>query len=78
MSMSRLPGKSGLSLVLVGLQGMLFFWISDPRWGWGSRWIHPDNPIDAVNQQFPGTVAGFVGCLAIFLIGWYLLSRKTV
>jgi len=75
---SCLPRKSGLSLVLIGLQGILFFWISDPRIGWGSRWIHPDNMIDAINNHFTGTIAGLAGCAVMVVIGCYLLSRKTV
>lgn len=68
--------RSGYSLVSVGVLGIVFFWITDPRYGLGLHWSRGENPIYLANQHFPGTVVGLAGSLLVFLIGLYLLSRK--
>ena len=71
--------RSGFSLVLVGLAGVLFFWITDARYGLALKWkSFGDNPIDLANQQFPGTVVGLAGSVLVLVIGIYLLARRTV
>jgi hypothetical protein len=70
--------KSGSSLILVGLLGILFFWLTDPRYGLALHWNHGENPVDLANQQFPGTVVGIAASILIVLIGAYLWSRRTV
>jgi hypothetical protein len=74
--MPRFNRRSGYSLVLVGVLGLVFFWITDPRYGLALRWSRSENAIDLANQHFPGTVVGLAGSLLVFLIGLYLLSRK--
>jgi hypothetical protein len=76
--MARINRRSGYSLVLVGILGVAFFWISDPRWGLALRWNRGENPIDLANQHFPGTVVGLAGSMLILLIGIYLISRRAV
>jgi uncharacterized membrane protein len=74
--MRRFNRRSGYSLVVVGLLGIAFFWITDPRYGLALRWSRGENPVDLANWHLPGTVVGLAGSLLIFLIGLYLLSRK--
>jgi hypothetical protein len=76
--MARIDRRSGFSLVLVGILGIAFFWITDPRIGLGLAWNRGDNPIDLANQHFPGTVVGLAGSLLIFIIGIYLISRRAI
>lgn len=76
--MPRFNRRSGYSLVVVGVLGIIFFWISDPHWGLALHWSRGENPIDLANQQFPGTVVGLAGSLLVLLIGLYLLAKKVV
>jgi hypothetical protein len=73
--MRRFNRRSGASLVLVGVLGIAFFWVTDPRFGLALRWSH-ENPVDFVNWHRPGTILGAAGSLLVLLIGLYLLSRK--
>ena len=68
--------RSGWSLVLAGLFGTAFFWITDARYGLALRWSRGENPVDLANWHLPGTILGLAGSLLVFLIGLYLLSRK--
>ena len=68
--------RSGISLVLAGLVGLLFFWATDPRYGW----THPagENLIDAANNAQIGTLVGLVGSFTVLLLGLWLMTRRTV
>jgi uncharacterized membrane protein len=66
--------RSGTSLILVGLAGVLFFWMTDRRYGWWSN----ASSIDQANQALAGTVIGIVGSLTVLGIGVWLLTRKPV
>jgi hypothetical protein len=68
--------RSGYSLVVVGVLGIVFFWVTDPRYGMALRWSRGENPVYLANQHFPGTIVGLAGSLLVLLIGVYLLSRK--
>jgi len=74
--MSRFNRRSGYSLVIVGILGIAFFWITDPRYGLALRWDRTENPIDLANWHFPGTVLGITASALVLVIGLYLLSRK--
>jgi hypothetical protein len=76
--MARINRRSGYSLVFVGLIGIAFFWLTDPRYGVALRWNNGENPIDLANQHLPGTIVGVVGSALILSLGVYLLSRKPV
>ena len=56
--MARINRRSGFSLVLAGLLGLVFFWLTDPRIGMALRWNHGENPIDLANEHLPGTIVG--------------------
>jgi uncharacterized membrane protein len=73
--MRRFSHRSGLSLVLVGVLGIAFFWVTDPRYGLALRWSR-ENPIDLANWHLPGTILGVAGSVLVLMIGLYLLSRK--
>ena len=94
MSMARATRRSGLAFLLVGLLGVAFFWLTDPRYGppmharaaghldW-RYWLFvlrgsPDNLIDAANQAMVSTVVGVAGCAALVLVGLWLLTRRAI
>jgi hypothetical protein len=68
--------RSGLSLVIAGVIGLLFFWATDPRSLLG-RWL-VGGEIDAANQAWVGTLVGLTGSAAVLLLGLWLLTRRTV
>lgn len=70
--------RSGFSLVLIGLAGIAFFWLTDPRHGLALRWSTSGNPIDLANQYLPGTIVGIAGSGLIAMIGLLLLCRRSV
>lgn len=92
--MTRATRRSGLVLVLLGLLGGVFFWVTDPRYGPAvhrrpaSRfdpqyWLYlirgsPGNPIDAANTAQLSTIVGLTGCAVVLIIGLWLLTRRTV
>jgi hypothetical protein len=91
--MDRANRRSGIGLMLMGLAGTLFFWITDPRYGPAMHraadarldWRYglfllrgsPDNLIDAANQARLSTIVGVVGSAALLIVGLWLTSRKT-
>ncbi len=76
--MARINRRSGYSLVLTGLLGLVFFWLTDPRIGMALRWNHGENPIDLANEHLPGTIVGMGGSALVLLMGIFLLSRRPV
>ena len=92
--MTRATQRSGLVLVLLGVLGGLFFWLTDPRYGPGVHrrprgavdpwyWLYvlrgsPDNVIDAANTAQFSTFVGVAGCAVVLVIGVWLLTRRTV
>ena len=94
MNMARATRRSGVAFLLVGLMGVLFFWLTDPRFGpeghrqaWGHLdWRHwlfvvrgsPDSLLDAANQALLSTVVGIAGSLALLLVGLWLLTRRSI
>jgi hypothetical protein len=69
--------RSGLSLTTAGVIGLLFFWLTDPRWGFLGRRMHADDLIDAINFGHPGTLIGMFGSGIVLLIGLWLMTRRT-
>ena len=69
--------RSGASLVLTGLLGIVFFWLTDHRFGLASRLTGSASSVDEANQAFTGTVIGIAGSLIVMFIGFWLLTRKT-
>ncbi|MBC8144000.1 MAG: hypothetical protein H7X80_00360 [bacterium] len=69
--------RSGIRLSLVGVVGLLFFWLTDARWGPVGRWMHREDLVDAINQGWPGTLIGLAGSGIVLLIGLWLMTRRT-
>jgi hypothetical protein len=65
-----------LSLVLAGLAGVAFFWLTDPRWALGGQ-DRSLEIVDAIRQASPGTWVGIAGAVVVTLFGVWLMMRKT-
>ena len=92
--MTRTTRRSGLVLVLLGVLGAVFFWLTDPRYGPAARrtpegsldwryWLFvlrgsPANLPDASRDALLSTVIGLAGCVAAVLVGLWLVSRRRV
>jgi len=66
--------KSGRNLVIAGGLGILFFWLTDPVHGIVHKVV--DNPIDAMNEAWLGTLAGIVISAGILLLGLWIMTRR--
>ena len=76
-SAHRRPRRPGISLVLAGLAGVAFFWLTDPRYGWARPVaVAGDNPIDAAHYMLVGTLVGVAGSAVVLLIGLWLMTRR--
>ena len=73
--MNREIRKSGINLVLAGGLGVLFFWLTDPVHGIGRK--NFDNPIDAMNEAWIGTLAGITVSAGILLLGLWIMTRRS-
>jgi hypothetical protein len=72
----KTAGRSGFSLIVAGIGGIVFFWTTDPHSGVG-RWLTGAG-VDAMTQNWTGTVVGIAGSAAALVIGVWLMTRKTV
>jgi hypothetical protein len=68
--------RSGFSLVLAGLAGIMFFMETEPRSRFG-HWMSGMS-VDFANQAWIGTVVGLGGSVVTLLIGVWLLTRRAV
>lgn len=75
--MTKDTRKSGVSLVLAGAAGVVFFWVTDPRYGYLSRPGVAENALDQFNQAAPGTFVGIAGSALALLAGLWLMTRRT-
>jgi len=69
--------RSGVSLVLTGLLGAVFFWATDHRYGIASQISGSPGSIDQANQMLTGTLIGIAGSLIVFGIGVWLVSKRS-
>jgi hypothetical protein len=74
--MTRDTRRSGLSLIIVGVVGILFFWLTDPRWGWIPPGQRAATVVDAIRQATPGTIIGVAASGLVLLIGLWLMTRR--
>jgi len=63
-------------LMLAGVLGVVFFWLSDPTIGVAAMVIHNDHWRDAANQGMPGTIVGMIVSAAVLLVGGWLMKRQ--
>lgn len=94
MSLTRRTRRSGFTLVILGVLGAGFFWLTDPRYGpqvshvapiWYDprHWLtvlrgSPGNLLDAANESAVATFIGLAGSALILLVGLWLTTRRTV
>ena len=92
--MTRATRRSGVVLLVLGVLGGLYFWLTDPRYGPAAHpkpqgavdvrhWLFvlrgsPDNPVDAANTAWLSTAVGLAGSLTVLGIGAWLVTRRTV
>ncbi len=92
--MTKATRRSGVILVVLGVLGGLYFWLTDPRFGPAAHakpagafdaryWLHvlrgsPENLVDAANSAWPVTLVGIAGSLTMLGIGVWLTRRRTV
>ena len=74
--MARDTRRSGLSLIIIGVVGILFFWLTDPRYGWLWPGQRAATVVDAIRQATPGTLIGMAGSALVLLIGLWLMTRR--
>jgi hypothetical protein len=68
--------RSGWSLILAGVIGALFFWLTDPHYG---LWQPTDELIiERANEALVGSIIGIVCCATVFAVGVWLLTRRTL
>jgi hypothetical protein len=67
--------RSGLLLILTGMLGLLFFWLTDPRHGPLARDATMDL-LSAIHDATPGTYIGLVGSGIVVAMGLWLLTRR--
>ena len=70
--------KSGFKLALAGLAGGAFFWLTDPRWGYGTALdgTTASNVIDAMHSATVATTIGLIGSAAV-VMGLWIMTRRT-
>ncbi|MGC4033566.1 MAG: hypothetical protein QM754_17910 [Tepidisphaeraceae bacterium] len=69
--------RSAIGLVLLGILGGLFFWLTDPTLGIATRLMPADvNRIDAAHQAWPGTYIGLAGSAIAVLVGLWSMMRR--
>ncbi|MDB5324730.1 MAG: hypothetical protein JWM57_299 [Phycisphaerales bacterium] len=69
--------RSAIGLVLLGILGGLFFWLTDPALGIATRLMDSSvNRIDAANQAAIGTYIGLAGSAVAVLVGMWSIWRR--
>lgn len=65
-------------LICIGLLGVAFFALTDPRVGWslGLTGSPQSNRVDAAHDALPATLVGVAGSGLITLAGFWLATRR--
>jgi hypothetical protein len=74
--MDREIRRSGLKLAIAGVLGVLFFWLTDPVWGFFKPAHARESPVDAMNEALIGTTVGIVGSAVVLLLGLWIATRR--
>ena len=72
--MDRIVRRSGFGLLVAGLLGGLFFWVTDPRFE--LKRTRNYELIDHANETHIGTTVGLIGSGVVLIVGLWLLTRK--
>jgi hypothetical protein len=75
--MTRDTKRSGAGLLIVGLLGVAFFWVTDPSVGLVNPAERAHTPVDAVHDARTGTYVGVAGSGVVLAIGLWLLMKRT-
>ena len=67
--------RSHVSLIIAGLLGLLFFWLTDARYGLTALLLD-GNARDAIFARQVGTMVGLGGSAALLLLGLWLSLRR--
>lgn len=68
--------RSAWSLVVLGLVGVAFFWLTDPTIGVEPLRLTGGNPVDLSREAAAGTYIGIVGSVVTLLLGLFLATRR--
>ncbi len=68
--------RSPKFLMLAGLLGVVFFWLSDPTIGIAGFVIDDQVWRDAANQGLPGTIVGLIVSAGVLIVGGWLSTRQ--
>ena len=60
--------RSPRLLIVAGLLGFLFFWLTDPRFG-ATSLAAQDNAQEIVNQSSLGSIVGMAGAAVVLVVG---------
>jgi hypothetical protein len=67
--------RSHRLLIVAGLVGLLFFWLTDARYG-ATAMLLDGNARDAIFARHTGTVVGLCGSVVLLLLGAWLSLRR--
>ena len=73
--MPRLRGQSAFWLILAGVAGLAFFWLTDPAGPTGRFFV--GDGVDALNETTTGTWVGLAGSMLALASGLWSLTRRT-
>ena len=69
--------SSALVLLVLGVAGALFFWLTDPTIGIATHLMDSSlNRIDAANETRVGTYIGLAGSFLAVLVGLWNIWRR--
>ena len=69
--------RNGIGMIVSGIAGGAFFWLTDPRWTVVGRRMAGDSSLDAVHELSAGTYVGVAGSAIVLLLGIWLVTRRT-
>ena len=79
MSLTRTTRRSGLTLVVLGLLGVVFFWVTDPRYGPGltGRYAWCDLAICRSGAVTVAEIAAAGVASILFPLPWFVVDEQT-
>lgn len=68
--------QSGFILALLGAAGLVFLWLTDPRYGLFPG--APDTLIDRAHDSTIGTIVGIITLVIVIFMGLWLATRRKI